>query len=770
MPFGLTSAPATMQSTVDEAIAEGKRKGDATAYIDNIAFHTKGIDMHLDALTIGLAQLKDYGFKFEFDRCHFLVKEIKFLGYLVTATGKKPDPARTAVIDRYKSLRTWKEVRSFLGFTGHFRKYIRDYSKISKPLQDLVKKDVPFCWTKECDEAVEQLKIKIKSPPILAHFDPELKTRVDTDASQVALGAALLQQASDKGWRIVELASRKLAKDEEKLHSTELEGAAVHWALAICFRGYLSVLPTFEVWTDNWSVSLMSAKVHISRKFARYMLDLQEFKFTVHHRKGETNVLADALSRPPESAMCMAILLAKESRLEEFQKKDPYVAEIYRSLKASIATKSDKTIHDQFKIEDGLVVRQEPRAIVLPKRMRQEAMEICHDKAGHLGPWKTERVMACRYWWPDWKKDVKAYCSSCLVCQQANPYTGPPIGQMVARKIPDKPFATISADHIGPIAVSHGCQHILVFIDHATRYIIACPVPTTSAINFQETMRREILDRYGPPYDLITDRGSAFTCKRSLAFYRRHDITHHPTVAYWPQGNGMCEKANSNIIRQIRKFGEGSKKWVEGLPQQVFKINMAAHEGTKYSPFYLLHLFEPRRAGEFSLGRPEDSDEDIVSRERVARGERMQARWNLEAQSAMMKTRFDKGKKPSDFNVHDWVWWKDPTPKKFGMKWLGPYEVVELLGSNCVKLRRIHPQGRKRDIRDAHVKQLKKYYEPVVFQNPEGNSSEQDSLGEEEPALDPVLCELPHLKDTEPPNLRRNPPRKCRALRADSPE
>lgn len=209
MLFGLCTAPSTMQSVMNEGLKTIIDDGHVIVYMDDVCVFTDTIEMHMTVLDQVLKSLRDLGLRVDFKKCMFAEPTIPFLGFLVSREGVAVDPQRTAALSDYGIPRSKTDVRSFLGLASHYRKYIKDFAKIARPLTLLTKKDAIVQWTPECQTAMDTLKQRLTEAPVLANFDPSLPTQVYVDASYVAFGAVLVQ-VHGNSTRVVEYASKKV--------------------------------------------------------------------------------------------------------------------------------------------------------------------------------------------------------------------------------------------------------------------------------------------------------------------------------------------------------------------------------------------------------------------------------------------------------------------------------------------------------------------------------------------------------------------------------
>ncbi|GFT76387.1 retrovirus-related Pol polyprotein from transposon opus [Nephila pilipes] len=248
MPFGVTNGPSTMTRAIKLAY-------------NHLAPHN--VNTYIDDILTSHDNFRNFPFR-----------------RILSQEGESRNPERTASVDRYSTLKSIQEVRSFLGFENQFRKYISNYAVIAKPLTNSLKglekntSNAAIALTDDQQRSFETLKTKITSSPILAYFKQGLPTSVETDASYSGLGAVLSQDQNGKR-RVIEYASRSLKDTETCYHSNELECTAIHWALTEKFRLYL-LGHKFELITDNYTTAYVVAKSAINRKFARYLVDLAQ--------------------------------------------------------------------------------------------------------------------------------------------------------------------------------------------------------------------------------------------------------------------------------------------------------------------------------------------------------------------------------------------------------------------------------------------------------------------------------------------------------------
>ena len=256
MPFGLANAPSVFQRAMNKTLGELRFKT-ALVYMDDILIPSENLEEGFESLALVLEALRRNGFTLNLEKCKFFQRQLEYLGREVSKEGVKPGALKTTAVVNAPTPRNVKEVRQFLGLSGYFRRFIKDYAKKVAPLTDLLRKDVPWVWKTRQSDAVKSIKDALSERPILAIYDPTRPTEVHTDASSIGLGAILLQE-TDGLKRAVAYYSRKTSVEERNYHSYELETLAVVAALK-AFRVYLLGIK-FTVVTDCSAVRATAAK------------------------------------------------------------------------------------------------------------------------------------------------------------------------------------------------------------------------------------------------------------------------------------------------------------------------------------------------------------------------------------------------------------------------------------------------------------------------------------------------------------------------------
>ena len=529
MPMGLSGAPSSYQCAMNQVLA-GLQPHTALIYIDDLVCHSETFDGHLQDLQKVFDRFMEVGLKIKLKKCTWATPSISFLGVTVSAKGIECDQSKVAAVKEMSAPHDMKAVRRFLGMCGYHRRHIPDFAILAKPLFALLKKDTPFLWTDKCQLAFETLKSRLCEAPVLAFPDPRKDYILEMDGSLLGLGACLSQVQDDGSTRPLSYISRTLVAAEKNYASSELECAAVIYALKK-FRHYCLGSRVLCI-TDNSAVSYIMRTKTPSGRLARWSLLLQDFNITFKHRPGTENHVADCLSRAPINAVLPdepsqrephpdKALLPSKKRLVEEQKADSKLGPIVTFL--SLGTlptepEASKEVERQsafYMVLNGLLYRKgddEERMLAVPLALVPAVLFAYHESmfANHPGAARMFESIKLKYHWPSLAKDVKAHVKACMQCQRRKPLTRsmePRAGNLIARR----PFELISMDLQELPVTPEGNRHLLVMVDYFTRYVEAVPLKDKSAAVTAEAFMSEWVSRHGVPETVLTDNAPNFT-------------------------------------------------------------------------------------------------------------------------------------------------------------------------------------------------------------------------------------------------------------------
>ena len=305
MPFGLTNAPATFQAYINRALA-GLVDETCVVYLDDILIYSETYKEHVRAVCAVLERLRKFALYANPKKCSFFQDRVDFLGYVVSPEGVSMDPSRVLAVEEWPRPATYHDVQEFLGFANFYRRFIRGYSQIASPLSDLLKGSVngrkygPLEWSEGEEQAFRQLKAAFITAPVLQHYDPALRLRVETDASSYAL-AGILSQLFDSEWHPIAFWSRKIIPAERNYETHDQELLAIVSAFKQ-WRHYLEgASHTVQVLTDHANLKGFMKVKQLNGRQARWATFLASFDFVIEHQAGKRNP-ADAPSRRSDYA------------------------------------------------------------------------------------------------------------------------------------------------------------------------------------------------------------------------------------------------------------------------------------------------------------------------------------------------------------------------------------------------------------------------------------------------------------------------------------
>ena len=408
MYFGMTNSPATFQALMNSVFADLIAKGKVAVYMDDILIYNADLKEHRQVVCEVLKRLEHYDLYLKPEKCEFEKDSMEYLGMIIRPGEVQMDPGKVAAVKNWPTPTTLKEVRAFIGFANFYRRFIKDFSSLARPLHDLTKKDVPWQWNQEQQRAFNSIKDMFCSEPILKVYNPELPTRVECDASGFATGGILSQKHDDGLWHPVAYRSQSMSKEERNYEIYDREMLGLIRALED-WRHFLEGI-TFEVITDHKNMEWWTTMRDLNCRQARWALYLSRFDFKVTYRKGES-MQADALSRfakdhvhdrednrqvtvlGPDHFEKVAAAHFKPASLDSLGERirlaSQREAEVIEGLK-SIDKKAPKALTDGTALweeEDGYVYYKGRLYVPNVRELCRDVVKTCHDSVttGHPG-------------------------------------------------------------------------------------------------------------------------------------------------------------------------------------------------------------------------------------------------------------------------------------------------------------------------------------------------------------------------------------------------
>ncbi|UYV84440.1 hypothetical protein LAZ67_X002171, partial [Cordylochernes scorpioides] len=713
LPFGLCNGPATFERLMDNILRTHKWKI-CLCYLDDVIDFSEDLPSHLTRLKTILGCLRKAGLTLNLSKCRFAYEELLLLGHVVSKEGITPDPEKNASIKDFPALKTIKNVRAFLGLCSYYRRFIKEFSKITYPLQILTRKNQPFVWGKEQESSFLTLKEKLSSPEVLTHYDPNKPIGLHTDASDQGLGAVLIHVEDNGRERPISYPSRTLQKAETNYSTTEKECLAIIWAIGK-FSPYLYGRK-FIVYTDNHSLCWMAKAKKLSGRLARWSLELQAYDFTINYKSGKTHLDADGLSRCPIPDKIKILLINYNTEdYDAYIKKINNMIDQHPNSYGENFTKHNGKIHKKNPTPTG-----NPWLLVIPKTKQLELLEQMHDHptSGHMGIKRTYSRIKDTYFWPSMFKTVEKYVSSCPECQFRKTPSQQPSGKLQPIPPASRPFERIGIDLLGRIPKSiNGNRWIVVCTDYYSRHVETAALPRGTATEIADSFLKRIELRHGAPKILISDRGSSFLSKLLTQVLKICNTIHKKTTSYHPQTNGQTERMNRTLTDMISMYiDEKHQNWDEILPFVTFAYNSSVQETTGYSPYFLIHGREPLTFLDSTFDWPEvppkpgDFDDYISNLLTIVEESKKISMARTMARQDKSKQVYDKHRREVKFSPDDLVLIWTPIRKvgradKLQKNYIGPFKIIRKTSPVNYEVKEVTGRGKK----IVHVSIMKLY-------------------------------------------------------------
>lgn len=682
MPFGLTNAPATFQALMNK-IFHQEIDQFVVVYLDDILIYSKNMDEHRTHLARVLQVLQEHQLYAKWKKCSFAQPAISYLGHVIDKEGIHTDPDKIRVVRDWKAPKNAQGVRSFLGLANFFRRFIQGFADLAHPLYELTKKKATFVWQTVHEEAFEKLKKALISAPVVVAPLPNTNFVVMTDASDVAIGAVLLQDQG-KGLQVIAFESRKLNPHERNYAVHEKEMLAIVYALRT-WRPYLFG-EKILVLTDHQSCKYFETQKNLTGRQGRWAELLAEFDKEIRYRPGKYNEVADALSRNPVlnlAALSTATLSDYTQAIIKGYETDDDIQKIIRTIRDG----SD----GPYQLKDGLLYKGS--ALVIPDDATLKKMILieAHNSptAGHFGSRRTYAQVQSRFWWPHMREEIEDYIRQCPNCQKNKARTQGQLGPMQTLPSPGKPWESISMDFITGLTKSQsGHDALMVVVDRFTKMVRLCP--TTSTATAKDTAKLfidEVFKFHGMPKDIVSDRDVKFTSRFWKSVFEQLGTQLNFSTAFRPQTDGQTERMNRVIEEVLRSYiGAEHDTWDQHLSLVEFAMNNAVSTATGCTPFYLNKGYHPRIPLDGILPNERVEVPDAHRFLDTLRSTIRKAEANIKAASLSTSHQYDKNKRPvllnkgqmvlldtRNFTIRD----KSLT-KKFLGKYAGPYKILEV--------------------------------------------------------------------------------------------
>ena len=548
LPFGIASAPEIFQRAMSRLL-EGIPG--VVCHMDDILIHGKDLASHDVTLRKVLSKLQDAGLTLNRDKCEFRRTSLRFLGYVINEEGLRPDSRKVKAIQDFPSPTNKTDLRRLNGMLNQMAKFIPHLASTNAPMRALLKEGHEWHWGPQQEEALRQIKVVLTSSETIAHYDPKLPTILATDASNVGLGAVLLQTQGDGHKRPVTYISRSLTDAEKNYAAIEKEALGVTWACerldqyvrGLCFTVETDHKPLVPLMTTK-DLSLVPARI------LRMRLRMMRYSPMFRYVPGCQNQLADALSRAPtcapspdDSEFIGQVESAAESlvpaneqiaRIKEAQRADAIVKEVIGYCESgwpAYKTDANTVIQPYWDAQAHLTVIKGlllyDSRIVIPTSLRLKTLDQIHQ--AHQGITKCRARARRSVWWPGMSSQIQELVQNCRVCRVMSPV---PVEPLCPSTLPDKAWERLGAD-----IFEFKKSHYLIMVDYYSRWIEVRKLSSLNAGSEVEAFK-SIFCVHGILELVISDNGPQFSSGEFLSFASEYGFTHVTSSPRYPRANG----------------------------------------------------------------------------------------------------------------------------------------------------------------------------------------------------------------------------------------
>lgn len=680
LPFGLKNAPATFQRILSNLIRKNDLDNFCINYIDDILIFSKTWEEHLQHIETILKVVNAEGFKLKLVKCIFAAKSVKYLGHTISKNKVSPAQGNLTSIQNLQRPSDKTSVRSILGSINFYLRYIENSSQKLEPLHRLLRKDVKFVWSEECEEAFKMIKDYLCSAPILAIYDVKKPVYIETDASFKGIGATLKQPQENGILHPVAYYSRKLSDREKRLDIIHLECKAIKDAIK--FWQYYLIGRSFTVCSDHKPLENLKTKARSDEILGDLILYLSQFNFTIIYKKGKENILADLLSRNPV--------------LEYFENEDVIqvvnLIDLSSILRDQAEHLSDLKTGTEIEYKQGMILKKvkgKSRIFVSPT-FGNEIIHRVHEHYGHIGPAQMIATIRPHYYFKDLHKAIHKFCKNCQTCIQNKARRSRAIGLLSQLGPATEPFQIMSIDSVGGFSGNRSSKRYMhILVDHFTRYAWIYTSKGQNAQDFINLIRP--IAKHNKISILLADQYTGINSTYFQNYLTNNGIQIVFTCIDRPESNGLNERLNQTLVNRLRcKINsEENKAWPILANECVREYNDTIHSSTHFAPSYLL------------LGKKQTITPLLEDKQSSLEDDRQIAFQNSSKSFQINKKRIDKNRRELNFNTGDLVYIENGNKlnrNKLDPVRIGPFPIIRQISETFYEV----ATGKRRKISNLY--------------------------------------------------------------------
>ena len=591
LPFGISSAPALCQETLDK-ILHGIPY--ACGRIDDILVSGKDEHDHLVNLRAVFERLRKFNVKLKKTKCTFLQPELVYLGFIIDAKGIRKNPERLKAVLDLPAPQNVSELRAMLGMVAYYQRFVPCLSAMASPLHALLKNGQQWRWDKVQREAFRKIKQELAKETLLVHYDRQLPLLLAVDASSHGLGAVISHVVDDIE-RPIAYASRSLTKAECGYSQLDKEALAIIFGLN---RFYNYVYGRkFTIYTDHKPlVRLLGPKEKLpsvaAARLQRWALQLAAFNYDLKFKRTEENGNADCLSRLPRSGgqgerdqeaqlfnlRQIEAVPVSASEIRKSMARDTQLSAVFRYTKEGWPSEYNPVLRPYFArreeltIEDGILLWGQ--RVVVPAAKRAEVLNELH--GSHPGGGLMKAIARQHVWWPGLDQEIEEVAKGCDACQQAK-------GQ--ERRVPLLPWSWPErpGDRVHIDFASYSGKEYLLITDAHSKWLEIVRMQNITAASTILVLRR-LFASWGLPKQIVSDNGPTFTSTMFAEFLVANGIRHIKVTPYHPRANGEVERTVRTFKESMRSMAQNGASLEQNLLAFLLRQRTTPHSTTGRTP------------------------------------------------------------------------------------------------------------------------------------------------------------------------------------------
>ena len=643
MNFGLCGAPSAFQNYINDILHEHLNNF-CSAYINDIFIYSKSKKKHAKHIRLIFQKFQKTGLQLDINKYEFYAQKVKYLNLIITPESIKMDQEKIASVLDWPRPENLKNVQSFLGFANFYKRFIKDFSKHTAPLNALTKKNIFFQWGPDQQKAFDDFKIAFTTAPILFHFDFNKQAVVEIDVSDYVTAGIFFQYDDDGQLRPVVYFFCKMNPAECNYEIYDKKLLTIINAFELWKLELEGIEKPVQVVTDHKNLENFISNKLLSRRQTRWSEFLSRFNFEIIYRPGSMNNKADAFTRRSGDVP------KKKDNRRQFQwqtvlkKKNLKIQQLILAINddelspitgSSFPTPSDSETNDEFSVTindaigtvyaedertqfffnalntgqrtlkrfplskasvtDGRIFFRDKLFVPDVGQLKLRLIKKSHDDpaAGHPGKAKTYEILSRYYYWPGIINDVKRFVKNCYGCRKSKNSRDKYHGALKPLPVPDRRWSHISIDFIVDLPVNRDlwgkdCINIMVIIDRLSKMVKCIFMDGITAKDAAKAFYTYIWKNHGLPNSIISDRGRTFVNYFWDQLTTRLGIKTDLSTAYHPETDGQTEILNSIFEQYLKTYVTFLQNdWASLLPSAEFAINNHVSEITQCTSFLI---------------------------------------------------------------------------------------------------------------------------------------------------------------------------------------